>query len=80
MIKGRYFQTSPYFFEGFYCIFDEYLRIIFYIDFSKTYVKQALLSRISSKNRAKTVKIHRLYHKTYACLKRECALTEDSIS
>jgi len=35
------------------------------MDFSKTSVKQAILSQKSSKNRAKSPKKHRLYHKTY---------------
>ena len=36
------------------------------IDFSKTYVKQALLSQISLKYKAKSPEMHRFYHKTYA--------------
>jgi len=39
------------------------------MDFSKTSVKQAILSQKSSKNRAKSPKKHRLYHKTYASVK-----------
>jgi hypothetical protein len=42
------------------------LGLCCYIDFSKTYVKQAILSQKSSKNRAKSPKMHRLYYKTYA--------------
>jgi len=57
----------PSFFKGFYLIFDinsNVLGLRNYIDFSKTYAKQAILSQKSSKNRAKTHEIHRLYHKT----------------